>query len=314
MQGLRLIVAVAVTVAVVTMAPRVSAADTLTTAKDLYASAAYDDALAILNRLLAGGPASDERREMELYRTLCLVAIGRSAEADKAIEAMVARDPLFRPLDDDIPPRMRVAFSDTRKRLLPSIVQQTYADAKEAFDQKDFAGAASGFKATLDGLADPDIAEAAKHSPLSDLRTLAVGFLDLSEKAMAPVPLPPAPAMAPDPAPGAMPPAAPVAPAPVPVGRLYTVEDRDVVLPTTVRQAIPPFQGRIAVPMRGVVEVVIDETGAVESVAMREALAPQYDRLIVTAAWTWMYLPATINGMPVKFRKLVQINLVPSPR
>jgi hypothetical protein len=312
MQRFRLIVAAAVMVAIVMMAPGVSAADTLAAAKDLYASAAYDEALAVLNKLLAGVPARDERREIELYRTLCLVAIGRSAEADKAIEAMVTRDPLFRPLGEDIPPRMRIAFSDTRKRLLPALVQQKYADAKEAFDRKDFAGAASGFKATLDGLADPDIAEAAKQSPLSDLRVLAVGFLDLSEKSMAPPPLPPAFSPAPNPAPTAVPRATPRVP--TPVRQVYTSEDRNVVLPTTVHQAVPPFQGRISVPMTGVVEVVIDETGAVESVAMRETLTPPYDRLIVSAARTWKYRPATVNGMPVKFRKLVQINLVPSAR
>ena len=51
-------------------------------ARELYASAAYEDSLRMLDALQAGGPSRDDRRTIGLYRVLCLIAIGRSAEAD----------------------------------------------------------------------------------------------------------------------------------------------------------------------------------------------------------------------------------------
>jgi TonB family protein len=58
-------------------------------------------------------------------------------------------------------------------------------------------------------------------------------------------------------------------------------------------------------------EIVIDETGAVESATMLQPLDPGYNRAILDAAKTWSYRPAQRNGMPVKFRKRIQINLNP---
>ena len=34
-----------------------------------------------------------------------------------------------------------------------------------------------------------------------------------------------------------------------------------------------------------------------------------YDTLLMTAARDWRYQPATLGGKPVKFRKLIQINV-----
>ena len=140
-------------------------------------------------RLATSDSPREERRAIALYRTLCLLAVGRGAEADRAIESMVSMDPLYRPDADDIPPRMRAAISEARKRMLPAILQERYKESKAAFDRQDFAHAASGFKEMLDGLADPDIAIAASQSPLADLKTLAVGFYELSSKALVPPPI-----------------------------------------------------------------------------------------------------------------------------
>ena len=58
--------------------------DPLGAARDLYASARYDEALAVLDDL---HPAADtpvtERRSIEQYRSLCLLALGRTAEAQR---------------------------------------------------------------------------------------------------------------------------------------------------------------------------------------------------------------------------------------
>src|SRR5207248_2140850 len=82
-------------------------------------------------------------------------------------------------------------------RMLPDIIQQKYADAKGAFDRKELATARTGFKQVLDLLADPDIAQAAAAPPLSEMRTLAAGFRDLSAPPPAPPPVRPAPAPVP---------------------------------------------------------------------------------------------------------------------
>ena len=40
---------------------------------------------------------------------------------------------------------------------------------------------------------------------------------------------------------------------------------------------------------------------------MKVPFFPLYDRLAVAAAADWQYKPATIGGVPVKYRKTIQI-------
>ena len=294
---------IAIVAFVFLLAQPVQAQESLDNARQLYASAEYDSALTMLNGLMTSSTTREERRTVALYRTLCLLATNRRAEADRAIETMVSQDPLFRPNADEIPPRMRTAIAETRKRLLPAILQQRYAESKAAYDLKDFTAASVGFKEMLDGLSDPDIAAAAAQSPLADLKTLAVGFYELSVKSLPPpVPPPMNVAEAPLPAP-------PVAQAP----KLYSIEDRNVVPPVPLRQQIPAYPGRVSAAKNGVLELVIDKTGAVESAMMRVPVNAQYDRLATTAARGWQYQPATVDGAPVKFLKRIQVSLVPTP-
>ena len=269
-------------------------AQSLVAARELYASAEYHEALTILDTLSNGDQSKEDRRTIELYRTLCLLAVGRRADADRAIETLVAHDPLYRPAADDIPPRMRAAFTDTRKRLLPSILQQKYTSAKAAFDRGEFVSAVEGFKQVLDGLADPDMGPAATQPPLADLRMLAVGFHELSVKASMPPP-------APEPPPA---PAVPRAP------RIFGIGEPNVVAPITIVQRVPPFRGKVLKEGTGILEVIIDETGAVESARMRVGLHGTYDKLVLDATKSWQYQPATVDGVPVRFRKLVQVSLV----
>ena len=274
---------------------RVHADGTLAAARELYASAAYDDALAMLNGLASIAEAPDERQSIDLYRTLCLVALGRTSDADRAIETMIQRDPLYRASSDDLSPRLRSAFGDVRKRLLPSIIQKEYAEAKAAFDKKDFAAATAGFDGVLKGIADPDISQAAAVPPLSDLRTLAAGFKDLSVK------FTPPPAPAPE--------AKPVRPA----RSMYSVEDTGVVAPVAIEQKVPKFPAAVVRPVTGMIELVIDETGAVQSEMMRVPIEPTFDKLVLSAAARWRYRPATLDGVPVKFLKRLSITVSPTP-
>lgn len=284
---------------------RVEAQGSLDAAKELYASAEYDRALTMLDGLRGAERPRDEQQSIELYRVLCLVATGKESDAKGVIEGLVTRNPLYRP-SDDLPPRIRSTYSEARKRLLPTAAQSVYHEAKAAFDFKDYPAAERGFALVLAVLADPEVEAQASKSPLSDIRTLATGFHELSARAATPpepvaVALPPAAAV----------PEAPPAPAPR-VVKVYNANDMNVVPPMVVNQQIPPYPGAIRLPQTGVIEVLIDTMGGVESATMVASISPQYDRLALSAARLWQYQPAKIDGAPVKFVKRIQVSLVPS--
>jgi hypothetical protein len=277
------------------------AADDLATARDLYASAAYEEALTTLNRARAAGVPPGDAFAVEQYRAFCLLALGRGLEAQSAIETLVVANPLYQPSSSEVSPRVRTAFSDVRRRLLPTIIPQQYAKAKAAYDRKDYAAAAAGFTDVINALSDPDVAQAADRPPLSDVKTLAVGFQELSAKAAAPPP-------APEPPPAPKPAPEPVAPAPP---RVYTSVDANIVMPEAIRQDVPAYMGRVATAAVGAIEVIINERGLVEAATIRQSLNQAYDRQVVDSTRGWRYRPATVGGVPVKFRKLIQIAVKP---
>jgi TonB family protein len=90
---------------------------------------------------------------------------------------------------------------------------------------------------------------------------------------------------------------------------VYSADDLFVVGPVVIQQSLPPFPSNIAIAGQGVLEVVIDETGQVESTAMRVPVSPRYDRMALDAARNWKFRPAMLNGQPVKYRKMVQITI-----
>jgi hypothetical protein len=287
--------AVAALLLVIAVASQASAQDAISKARDLYAAAEYEEALTLLDAMSAEGLA--DRQAVNLYKTLCLIAVGRRDDADKTIEVMIALDPKYRP-GDDISPKMRSVFAEARKRLLPALVQQNYLRAKNAFDRKEFAAAASGFKEVVDTMSDPDMAHAVSQPPLADIRTLASGFHDLSLKAIPPPP-PPTPAQ-------------PVAPPPPP--RIYAAEDRQVTAPVAIQQELPRYPGRVRPGgMTGVLEVVINEAGLVESSTALVSLGQPYDDVLAAAVTKWQYYPARLDGQPVKFRKRIQITVSSQP-
>ena len=273
--------------------------DVVGPARDLYASARYDEALAVLNDLRPAdvGSAVADRKSIEQYRSLCLLALGRGSEAESAIAAVVTADPSYQPGEVEASPRVRAAFSDVRRKLLPEIASNRYAEAKGLFDRKNYATAAEHFRELVRLLDDPDMG-----GKLPDLRTLVSGFLDLSVAASTPPPEPPKPVAA------APPP--PVVPMPDP-NRIYSLTDTDVTPPVVIRQQMPQLTPAVKQQAkdRGVVEVVIDEQGRVIHVAVRMSVHPMYDSELLTAGRDWRYQPATYLGKPVRYRKMIQINL-----
>src|SRR5438034_3862203 len=102
------------------------AQDSVNAARDLYTAAAYEDALTVLDRLRASARRTDDSRSIEQYRAFCLLALGRTDDAERALEAVVAVAPAYRPSAADVSPRVRSAFSDVRRRVLPRVIQQKY--------------------------------------------------------------------------------------------------------------------------------------------------------------------------------------------
>jgi tetratricopeptide (TPR) repeat protein len=275
----------------------------LATARDLYASARYDEALALLNGIRPAEPTvGTDTKSIEQYRSLCLLALGRGEEAEAAIAAVIAVDPFYHPSETEASPRVRAAFAEVRHRHLPDIARARYTEAKQAFDRKEFQAAERQFRDLLRLIDDPDVG-----GKIGDMRVLVTGFHDLSVAAAAP-PAAPAPVATPAAPVREEPPPPPPIPT-RPANFVYSAENPGVALPITIRQDVPRVPSMITNQTRdkGIMEVVIDEQGRVIGIDMRSPLHPQYDALLLSAAREWRYRPATLDGRPVRFRKVIQI-------
>jgi TonB family protein len=164
-------------------------------------------------------------------------------------------------------------------------------------------------------------------STLVDLDVLVGGFLELARSvadlaaaeaaarsaAAAPAAAPPPPAAAPA-APTIAPTAAAMARGETAINRstrVYTTNDADVTAPVTIRQVVPTIPYSVARTMigqgPGVLEVVINEKGEVESAVMREPVNPIFDAAVLSAARTWRYRPAVKDGQAVKYTKRIGV-------
>jgi TonB family protein len=72
-------------------------------------------------------------------------------------------------------------------------------------------------------------------------------------------------------------------------------------------QLSPSIRGR---EYKGTLEIMIDERGDVVSATLRDSIYPVFDEELLRLARTWKFKPATLNGVPTKFVKLMQIQLV----
>lgn len=273
------------------------AQDTLGPIRALYASAEYEEALSAIGRLKSDNGDAVSSVEIDRYRALCLIALGRSAEADQAIEAIVKGDPLYQPAPGDASPRVRAAFSDVRRRVLPTLVRTLYADAKASFERKAMAEAAEKLEKTLKVIDDPDC----EGQELDDLRLLVVGFLDLAKAA--------APAGAPNrPAANGTSPALGTGTAPVPA-----LPPAPLINAVALKQEMPkwnlPNAGSRAAEYRGTIEVEIDEQGTVVNATITDPVHPLYDPLLLRAARDWKYEPARRSGQPIKSTRRVEVVL-----
>jgi hypothetical protein len=279
--------------------------DALSRAKELYTSAAYDEALALLEQFDL--TSSNEAIEVNQYRAFCLLALGRRDDASQVIQAIVEAHPSFLPSESQMSPRLQEAFRDVRRRVLPSVIRKSYAEAKDTFDRGDFKVAAQRFAEVVTLFEGADTVGSGE---LADLRMLSNGFLDListTAKAASPAPDTPAPPAAPETA------EPPPAPQPPPAERIYQAEDHDITPPVPISQDIPPWRPakQETQTYEGTLILVIDEQGDVVSVNSYGSLQRSYDLLLRRAASRWKFQPATKGGVPVKYRRIAVIRLAP---
>jgi hypothetical protein len=310
----------------------VHAQDPLSAAKDLYASAAYEDALSTLSHIDAGASAPDVARQADEYRAFCLFALGRTREAESLAELMIRKRPLARLEAVDASPRLETMFTDVRRRLLPSLIREQFRSARTAIDRKDFAAAEPQLKDARLMIDEADRL-GIKDDSLADLGVLVDGFLGLIQSAAdarsAPQNAPAvqtangggpgdaAPRATSAPAPGgpARGPqnAEPSSPAPekaLDMTRPYTIADEGVKPPVTIDQRMPAMPMQLlsivrAAHARGMLDVLIDEAGRVADVTLRQPLNPAFDPLLMRTARDWKYQPATKDGVPVRFVKTI---------
>ena len=253
--------------------------------------------------LKRGSGTTGSRSQVEQYRALCYLALGDTLEAQHAIETIVAAMPFYRPTGTTISPRLESTFAEVRRRALPTIVRQKYALAKAAYDRSEYDTAAVGFGDVLRLLDDPDLADTAQGS-LSDLRVVTDGFVNLSARRTTAATA------------ESRPPVAPVTTKSAggrKLAEIYTDKSAEVVPPVVINQTFPPYTGALRTALKGAIEVTIGEHGQVIDAKMRTPTVTLYDATVVAAARRWQYKPASVDGTPVKFLKVVYIDIV-APR
>ena len=319
--------ALALIVALLMMPSVVTAQDDpLRTARDLYASAAYEEALAELARIESSPETPATTRDKDAYRVFCLVALGRAVEAQERAESLVRSNPLLS-VDQfpDASPRIATIFTAVQRRVLPPLVKEAYRTARA----RALENASDAHSRLLDVRKLLAMAErvGAFDETLADIRMLVDGFLELAS-AGEPPNRPPATTAATMPSDAASPPAAtmpsdaasppaataPSDAAPPPAAVVPAAADTGITAPIAVYQPqpnVPPvlldLVRRLNRP--AAINVVINERGAVDDVVVTQSVTAAYDALIVAAARTWRYKPAMKGGVPIRFVNPVVINV-----
>ena len=286
----------------------VAAEDPLAAARDLYASAAYEEALAALTRLHDDTPASVPAEQVEQYRAFCLFALGRTREAVGVSESLIAKNPTLQLDSAEASPRIISMFADVRKRLLPGLIREHYKAARAALEAKDAADAETQFGQVRRMIDEAEKVNAIDDT-LADMRVLVDGFLDLARTSRATAAARPAPQPAPPAATDvpsrSQPPAPPT---------IFDSTVPGVTPPVAVHQDVPSYPRSLVTIVKtdvtkGTLEVLIDENGNVVRSVMRDSVNPIYDSLVVRASKSWKYRPALIGETPVKYVKLIAINV-----
>jgi TonB family protein len=286
---------------VVTLQGQVTLAssDDLAGARAFYAAGEYETALTRLESARTDATAD----EVDQYRALCLLALGRTADSERALRELVDRRPHFRMSEEDVSPRLVAMFRAVRQKMLPGIVKASYARAKTTFEEKRYAQASAALRDLLDLIADPDAAASA--DALADLKMLTEGFLKLADLEVASA------KAAETAAATAARQAAAERPPPTPT--IYSDNDPDVTPPVIAARTLPPWRPPNAImaarSYQGHLRLVVDETGRVEGASLLRSFLPGYESDLLEAARKWQFRPAMRGGVPVKFVRVYTVEV-----
>jgi hypothetical protein len=283
-----------------------AAQDPLSAARELYASAAYEEALATLGRLEAPDTAPSVLEQADQYRAFCLFALGRTADAQLVAANLIRRNPTLELDATDASPRITEMFADVRRRLLPDLIREHYRMARTSIDKKDYAGAEPQLVHVRRMLDEADEVEV-EGEGLADLRVLVEGFLDLTRSIRANAEAAQRAAEA-----SVRAAAAKTSVEPPRTPAVFDQSSPDVTAPVAILQQVPPIPASILPmlpngPTRGVLDVLIDELGDVERSAIRQSINPGYDDLLLRASRQWKYRPATKGRTPIKYLKTITV-------
>ena len=261
-------------------------------ARRYYDSAAYEEALTSLAK--ADKTSKSQIIEVEQYRALCLIALGRMNDAEGAIAALATADPLYVP---PASPKVLTFVSEVRRNVLPGVARRLLESGRTAYTQKSYDRAREDFQLLLQVLGDPAMNDKPE---TEDLRVLAEGFVQL----LTATPPAAAPANRPTPAPAG--PASPTPAPPTPAAIVPAVVIREV-LPPWIPDKINANQ-----EFAGAIRITIGVDGRVKSARIEKRSHPAYDTRLLQFARSWLYTPATLNGEPVEFERLIAIRLRPT--
>jgi len=292
----------------------VGAENPLDDAKTHYAAAAYEEALSALRRA-AGSPDVD-RIELEQYRVLCLIGLGRTAEAVDAVAAMIELDPRHVPSPAVASPKVRSLITTVRRQRLPGIIRSVIGRGRTALEQGAFEEAENDFGLAL-ALVDDD---ALREWPdREDVRTLADGFTALTttlRRRAAAEAVQALPSKPPAQRPGERHADAtsrtiqsPVAP---PAGLAGVTVQPPVPILQTMPAWLPPDAFASTREYHGILKIEIGIDGRVKSARIEDPSHPAYDGRLLHAARQWVFNPATRDGQPVESEKVIAVQLHPT--
>jgi hypothetical protein len=91
--------------------------------------------------------------------------------------------------------------------------------------------------------------------------------------------------------------------------RIYSRADAGVVPPRSIYPRLPDLPAGIRLEDQTVLELVINVKGTVDRADLRSIPRDIHEFMLVSAAKTWQFDPATVDGQPVKYRHRIHLVL-----
>jgi hypothetical protein len=96
--------------------------DNLAAVRAAYIATEYEEALKLLS--VPGDRSLAD--QFDVYRALCLLALGRMDEVDRVLRSIATRNPSFRMSETDVTPRMIALYDDIRRTAVTGMARDAY--------------------------------------------------------------------------------------------------------------------------------------------------------------------------------------------